>query len=264
MSPPIYSYMMDGTYFLREEWVLTHDSGGDPNHTVTWSPASQSQKAVFFSGGRPTQGWKRVGDNVFQFVADNVTFPQSLIRNLWVWNNATSPSTWERRQLSALPVAQYLSASVNAADNASTLNLRAGTLNVTADQLLYANVVCWRRNGATTITPVTGYNASFLTTTAPPFAPSFDKLDTRFYVLNVDDASALTPGAFIFNPETRVVTYRAKPGEDPTAATLIVAPALHTTLSTNANITWPSQNVHVVNMTFGEWTCTHRVMLSMA
>ena len=205
--------MADGTYFLRETMVLTKDSGGDDTHTVTWAPQSLQPGGVLVSGGQPVAGWTRVpggAGDVYRVVADNATFPQSFVRQLWVVSNATSISG-DRRYLAALPVANYVSvtsrppAATGVAASTTTLVLPKGALNgTTADQLAHAFVVLWRAGGVTTTTPVLHWDDSgalgLLKTTSPPGAPAFAPGDTRYAIQNVvaEGGAGLRQGEFTF------------------------------------------------------------------
>lgn len=81
--------------------------------------------------------------------------------------------------------------------------------------------------------------------------PFFGASGNRYALQNVADLSILAAGQFLFNPTTRVLTYRALPGEDPTnpANITFIAERFSNAVYLSGTSSAPVTNVAFVNLT---------------
>lgn len=245
--------ILDGTYFLPGPLSIDAQCAGDGVHGVTWLADSGDVGRVRLSGGRPVGPWEPVPGyaDVFSAVLSAAAYPQQFVRQLFAVDPQSGAST--RRLLASTPVQQYANISYGARN--ATVTLPPGALgNATAAELSGAYVLLYH-TWTTSVSPVTSWDPSTGVLSTSWTANTDFGSNSRYAVQNIADPGRLQPGTFFFDATSRVMTYRAAPGESVPAA-MLVAPAMPEVLVCNASAAARALNVSFVNVSIvhaGAW-----------
>ena len=216
--------LLPGTFYLRQPLVIASGSGGTGSARVTW--AGPPGGGATLSGGAPLAPLSPAGEDLVMAV-----LPQSIWAESFVGQLFSLPPGGRgggvRRPLSTTPVSTYKSVSYGARNATVTLAPGSADLALSGEEMRAARVLLYH-TWTSSVSPV-------LTWAPPIFTTSWTSesdygADARYALQNVLNASRLAPGTFMFDPASRVLTYRLAPGES-TANLSLVAPALREVLA---------------------------------
>ena len=249
LASPAEVHIAPGTYFER---LVFTPADSHVKHEIAYIGSGLS---TVMSGAQPVTGWQRVDgfSDVFSATLPSSTFPEKVVRQLFsasdmVRRNLTQTATVQYESLSGANPYMYIKA---APGQLAALNVTSASDVEGAIALVYH---CWTSD----IAPIASINITNSSIVIGPDTVDnfFGASGNRYALQNLQNPWLLQPGTFYFIPSSRVMTYRALPGEDPTdpSKTTLLAPAEEVVLQLNGTAQAPVRNLRFTNITFAHST----------